>query len=180
MQAEGPWLGRAGGRGKVVLGLRFSAARSLADWLTVWRPWSWCEAWRAGRAAGSAWTPSCPAPTWAGNKSGVVSFELFQTLWPRGKLGECKSWDATKSKYFVPGLKVGYSGIYTWVFLFTCTSCICTQISLLFTSYIGQKHACYFSIWKVLIYTNSVSKLCTYYHYNCYCSKWRYLNSAAV
>lgn len=28
--------------------------------LTVWQPWSWCEAWPGGTEAGSSWTPSCP------------------------------------------------------------------------------------------------------------------------
>ena len=41
---------------------------TLSAPLTVWRPWSWCEAWPGGTEAGSSWTPSCLEPTWAGRQ----------------------------------------------------------------------------------------------------------------
>lgn len=43
------------------------------DSFTVWRPWSWCAAWPVGRAGGSSWTPSCPAPGWAATPTNADS-----------------------------------------------------------------------------------------------------------
>lgn len=119
------WRGKGGGgggcrwekqrgilRGRPPRRPRLLLRVALPASLTVWPPWSWCEAWPVGREAGSSWTPSCPELTWAEKKKKRES--AGQSLVPPDVCLFCFEDKLSLKLHLVPIAKRATGTLFPW------------------------------------------------------------------